>query len=514
MGSRCEVCVVGGGITGAGIARDLALRGVEVVLLEKGDLAVGSTGRSHGLVHSGARYAVTDPETARQCASENRILRKIAPGFIHATGGLFAGFGEEDLSYLEEFLKACSSAGVEAREISPEEALEQEPQLNPGLLAAVEVEDAVADPFLLTVANAFAAHREGAQIETYARVVEVEGDRVSYLQNGKRRSIKAEVVVNASGVWAGEVAKLAGREVEVRAYRGTILVYRGRAVRRVVNHLRRPSQGDIILPHASTTLVGTSFAPETRLEKFSITRREVELLKKEGEAKVPSLKRRSIIRAYAGLRPVVGGGEKRGFTILEDGNFITVAGGKFTTYRLMAERASDAACRLLGVRANCVTAREEIVEENTGELRSVLGNVFDRVYARYGPLATGLLPYASKAKTTCLCEGVTEGEVLFAAMELFCRNIRDIRRRTRLGMGYCQGRRCTLEAAMTLFLEGLITAPEAQMQVVNSLRERWKGMLPVAEANLKEAKLMEATYACAGNYDRIKRHISGLVSFL
>ena len=513
MGSRYEVCVIGGGITGAGIARDLALRGVEVVLLEKGDLAVGSTGRSHGLVHSGARYVVTDPESAEQCASENRILREIAPSFIHATGGLFVALGEDDPAYLEEFLRGCRSAGVAAEELSPKEALKLEPQLNPELVAAVEVNDAVADPFLLTVANAFAAYRHGAKIETYARVVEVADGRVSYLQDGRRQEIEVEVVINASGVWAGEVAKLAGRRVEVKSYKGAILVYQGSAVGRVVNHLRRPSQGDIILPHKGTTLVGTSFVPEARLEKFSISREEVELLKREGIAKVPSLAGRRVIRAYAGLRPVVGSGEKRGFTIIEDGSFITITGGKFTTYRLMAERASDAACRLLGIRAQCTTAKEPIVEEGE-ELKALLGRGFNRLYARYGALARALVPYAEKRTITCLCEGVSRGEVVFAARELFCRNIRDIRRRTRLGMGYCQGRRCTLEAAMTLFSEGLASAEQAQVQVVNSLRERWKGILPVLEASMREAKLMEATYGCAGNYDKIKKHLRGLVSFL
>ena len=181
----------------------------------------------------------------------------------------------------------------------------------------------------------------------------------------------------------------------------------------------------------------------------------------------------------------------------------------------MAERAGDAVCRLLGIRARCTTAKEPIVEDGVERLRVVLGErASERLYRKYGALAGALAPYAERREVTCLCEGVSRGEVLFAARELFCRNIRDIRRRTRLGMGFCQGRRCTLEAAMTLFSEGLASAEEAQVQVVNSLRERWKGMLPVLEASLKEAKLMEATYACAGNYDRIKRHFPGLVRFL
>ena len=337
-----------------------------------------------------------------------------------------------------------------------------------------------------------------------------------YIQKNKRQELKAEVVVNASGVWAGEIAGLAGRKVDVKPYKGTILVYQGRAVQRVVNHLRRPSQGDIILPHQNTTLVGTSFVPETKLEKFTIFNWEVELLKKEGAAKAPVLRRMRIIRAYAGLRPIVGEGKERGFILFVDDGFITITGGKFTTYRLMAEHASDAACRLLGIRARCTTAKEVIVEEEDArKLELIAGKAAaSRLYKKYGALASRLAQYKEKRGTVCLCEGVSRAEVVFAAWELFCRNIRDIRRRTRLGMGYCQGRRCTLEAASVLFSEGLISAEDAQVQIVNSLRERWKGMLPVLEESLKEAKLMEATFACVGNYDKIKRHLHGLVDFL
>jgi glycerol-3-phosphate dehydrogenase len=516
MGSRYEVCIIGGGITGAGIARDLAMRGVDVILLERGDLSTGTTGRSHGLLHSGGRYVVTDIESARQCASENEILRKVAGSFIHATGGLFVSLKGDDDSYMEKFLQGCRRAGVKAREISPEEALKLEPNLSSSVEAAVEVNDAVADPFMLTVANAYAAHQEGAEIETYARVVEIAGERVGYLQNHRRHAIKAEVIINASGVWAGEVAKLAGKNIEVKAYKGTILVYQGRAVQRVINHLRLPSQGDILLPHQSTTLVGTTFIPEAKLEKFSIAREEVELLKREGAAKVPLLRKMKLIRAYAGLRPIVGEGKERGYALIEDGNFITITGGKFTTFRLMAERASDAACRMLGVRVRCLTAKEPIIEEGEDEkLKAKLGErTLGKLYKKYGALTQKLAPYAGKKEVTCLCEGVSEGEVIFSAKELFCKNIRDIRRRTRLGMGFCQGRRCTLEAVLALFSEGLISPEEAQMQIINSLRERWKGLMPVMEESLKEAKLIEATYACAGNYDKIKKHISGLVSFL
>ncbi len=501
---------MGGGITGAGVARDLALRGVDVVLLEKGDLGVGSTGRSHGLLHSGGRYVVSDPESAAQCASENRILRRIAPSFLKDTGGLFVGMKGDDEEYYSRFVKGCRRAGVRAEELSPEEALRLEPGLSDDVEVAFRVMDAVADPFLLTVANAYAASLEGAEVHTYAEVVGIDDGEVRFRSNGRERLVKAEVVVNASGVWAARVAELAGHAITLKPYRGTILVYAGRASEHVINRLRMPSQGDIMLPHRNTTLAGTTFSPEERLERYGIEPEEVQVLRREAERVLVKLRTRRILRAYAGLRPIVGEGRKRDFSLIPEDGFITITGGKFTTYRLMAEHASDEVCRQLGVRARCTTATTSILEEEDRE-------GLELYRERYGALGTQAAEYADRRRRICLCEGVTEGEVLFAAEKLFCRNIRDIRRRTRLGMGYCQGRRCNLEAALVLYSAGMIDHSTVHTQVLNSLRERWKGLLPIAaqvDEVLRELRLMEATFGCAACYDRIKKHVRGLERFL
>ncbi len=496
-----DVCIIGGGITGCGIARDLALRGLSVVLLEKGDLGVGTTGRSHGLVHSGGRYVVSDPESAQQCARENEILRRIAGSFIQPTNGLFVDFGDD--GYAEQFEKGCKKVGVWYEELSREETLKLEPALNENIERAYEVKDAVCDPFLLTVANAKAAHENGAEIRTHAEVLSIRDGVVTYRKAGKKGSLKAEVVVNACGVWAGEVAKRAGRKLSVKPYKGTILIYLGRATSRVINHLRYPQQGDIILPHRSTTLVGTTMREESRLERFGIDGEEIDFLHSQGVQKIPKLAKMKLLRAYAGLRPIVGEAHTRGFSVIEDEGFITVTGGKFTTYRLMAEQVSDRVCRLLGVRAKCTTAKEEILEE-PADIKS------HKLYWKYGALAK-YLP-REMGERVCLCENVSRGEVLFAVEHLFASNIRDIRRRTRLGMGACQGRRCSFATALVLYDSGFISVEEAHKQTVNSLRERWKGMLPL-KMHGEMAKIY-AQYACSANYNVLKKELRGLEKFL
>src|SRR5512136_2106991 len=138
----CDVLVIGGGATGAGVMYDLALRGLRVVLAEQNDLCTGTSGRYHGLLHSGGRYAVRDPESARECIEENRILRKIVPHAIEATGGLFVQTPDDDPTYADQWATACRTAGIETEEISVGRMLKEESALNPAITRAFHVPDA------------------------------------------------------------------------------------------------------------------------------------------------------------------------------------------------------------------------------------------------------------------------------------------------------------------------------------------------------------------------------------
>src|SRR3954453_23000781 len=109
---RTEVLVIGGGATGAGVAWDAALRGFEVVLVGRGDLAEGTSGRFHGLLHSGGRYVVKDSVAAEECVAENVILRRVIPDCIEDTGGLFVTMPEDDPAYGDRFAEGARKAGM------------------------------------------------------------------------------------------------------------------------------------------------------------------------------------------------------------------------------------------------------------------------------------------------------------------------------------------------------------------------------------------------------------------
>ncbi|MDR0359869.1 MAG: FAD-dependent oxidoreductase, partial [bacterium] len=139
MTQSYDALVVGGGATGAGLARDLAMRGVRCLLVEQGDLCHGTSGRFHGLLHSGGRYAVRDPQSARECIHENRIVRRIAAHCVEDTGGLFCWLRGDPEDYPPKFVDGCRGADVDVEEVSPDEVWASEPLVSRQLARAFRV---------------------------------------------------------------------------------------------------------------------------------------------------------------------------------------------------------------------------------------------------------------------------------------------------------------------------------------------------------------------------------------
>ncbi len=148
-----EVLVIGGGVTGAGVMRDLALRGVRSILVDKSDLCAGASGGNHGLLHSGARYVQSDPPAAIECRRESDILKRIAPNCIEETGGMFVAADGDDQTFGEKFPELCEMAGIRCTEISPEQACQLEPHLATDIRRVYLVPDATVDPFRLALEN-------------------------------------------------------------------------------------------------------------------------------------------------------------------------------------------------------------------------------------------------------------------------------------------------------------------------------------------------------------------------
>ncbi len=504
-----DVIIIGGGATGAGIARDCALRGVNCVLLERRDIATGATGRNHGLLHSGARYAVNDPESAKECIEENKILRRIARHCVDETEGLFITLPEDDLSYQKQFIQSCTQAGIDAIAIDPDLAKHLEPSVNPDLVGAVVVPDGSIDPFRLTASNMLDATENGARIFTYCEVKDLiqEGGRVIgvsvYDHKYKiNRQFFAPVVVNASGIWGQGIAAYADLNIRMFPAKGALLVMGHRINKMVINRCRKPADADILVPGDTICVIGTTSSriPYDQIDNMVVTPEEVDILFREGEKLAPSLRHTRVLRAYAGVRPLVatdddpsGRNVSRGIVLLDhaerDGleGFVTITGGKLMTYRLMAEWATDLVCKKLNKHAECVTATQPLPGSSESRLEtnkrviSLPSTIRYSAVYRHGSRATRLLHSERLDRSlVCECEAVTAGEVRYAVDELSVNNLVDLRRRTRVGMGACQAELCACRAAGLMARFGVATPRQSTTQLASFMEERWRGIEPIA----------------------------------
>ncbi|MEF8826544.1 MAG: FAD-dependent oxidoreductase, partial [Halapricum sp.] len=307
MGST-TVLVIGGGATGTGIARDLALRGVNVTLVDRNGLGSGTSGRSHGLLHSGARYAESDRVGAEECIEENRVLKDIGGECIRDTGGLFVQLEDDDPAYFEEKLEACERADIPATVLREEEASERVPELADEVERVMEVPDAVIYPSRLVAANAADAREHGASIYPHAPVEDltVEGGRVVGVDVGGTVDdrIEAEYVVNAAGAWAGQLAEMAGVGVEMRPTRGVMISVEYDGLSPVLNRCRDPDDGDIVVPHEGEAVLGTTSVEVDDPDDYPKEEWEVERTFEECAAMLPPVADAPVVRKWWGVRPL------------------------------------------------------------------------------------------------------------------------------------------------------------------------------------------------------------------
>lgn len=508
-----DVLVVGGGATGAGCVRDLAMRGIKAVLVEKGDLTHGTTGRYHGLLHSGGRYVTKDPQSATECAHENAVLRRIMPHCIEDTSGFFVITPWDDPAYGDIFLANCKKTGVPVAEIPVAEALRREPALNPKISRVFEVPDGAADSFLATHANALSAREYGADILTYHSVTDLVrvGDRVvgalvEDLRSGTIKRIECAYLLNAAGAWAGKIAGHAGVTVTVVPGKGTMVAMNFRMVNTVVNRCKLPADGDIIVPIRTVAVIGTTDIHVPDPDVYGIEPDEIQFMLEEGEKLVPGFARYRALRAWAGVRPLYKDQDvvndrdiSRTYKLLDheqrDGvaGFLSIVGGKWTTYRMMAQESVDEIARKLGNSKPCRTHEETLPVPGT-ELPGA-----PQLFWMGKPLAD-VERADSYGDLICECELVTRERVLAAIEHAGAANIDDIRRDTRLGMGPCQGGFCTYRA-VALWAESSARRGDADPLALSGallrqfLQERWKGATPVLWGDqLRQMRLDEIIY--------------------
>jgi len=374
MTDKPNAVVIGAGFTGCAIAHDLELRGVHAIVLERGEIASGTSGRTHGLLHSGGRYCVNDQESAVECIEENIILRKIAKQCIEYNGGFFVALDEADLAYAPLFEAGAQQCSIPIEKIAVAEAIRLEPNLNPHTLAVYTVPDGAFDPLRLALAFAATAKKNGADFRPYHQVQDlimdgkgnIVGAKVWDRSEDKTYEIRCDIVISATGAWAGEIAKMAQANVSVTPTPGIMIAYDQRLINRTINRLCPPSDGDILIPQRRMVCIGTTSFEVEDVDYIPIIEEQVEQMHRNAMELVPSVKLAKQRGWWVSARPLVGSGESgrslaRTFKCFDhketDGidGFLTITGGKATTCRAMAERTVDIACQKLGMKAACVT---------------------------------------------------------------------------------------------------------------------------------------------------------------
>ncbi len=514
---EAEVLVIGGGATGSGIMRDLALRGITCLLVDRKDLNAGASGGNHGLLHSGGRYATADAETAAECRREGDILKRLAPECIDDCGGLFVAVEGDDEDFAARFPEHCRVAGIPCEALTAAEAREREPALPDAIAAAYAVPDATIDPFRIVLENV--GHAQRLNDSTYLPHTEVEAFEIADgvitktlcrdRRSGDLVEIRARQIINASGAWAEKVARLAGcADVNLLYSKGTLLITNTRVTKGVVNRLRLPDDGDILVPGGTVSLLGTSSVTVENPDGIAPTVSEVDRILAEGATMLPVLNETRFVRAFSGVRPLLksagseadGRKANRGFALFDHedqglSNFATVAGGKFTTFRLMAETAGDLVARRLGNAEPCKTDLDPLPSGDA--LRwTEPGAAARDWYKRSDPTDTIL----------CECEMVARsvvdtiiGQAPGAEDHM---SLKAIALRSRIGKGACQGAFCSMRVTAHLYDREVYDSPDGLRLMRDFVNERYKGVRPVLwGAQMPQAELAEILHCGLGGMD-------------
>lgn len=471
-GEPLDVVVIGGGITGAGIALDAASRGLRVALVEKHDLAFGTSRWSSKLAHGGLRYLATgNIGIARRSAIERGILMtRNAPHLVHALPQLVpllpwmnlakramvrTGFLAGDA--LRMLAGTPSSTLPRSRWISARRVVELAPTVQTDGLAGglLAFDGQLIDDARLVTAVARTAAQHGARILTYVAASEATRTsvRLTDTRTGQSFDVSAGAVINAAGVWAGEIDS----SLKLRPSRGTHLVFDAAAFANPTAALTVPIPGELNrFVFAMPEQLGRVYlgltdedapgpipdVPEPSSEEITF------LLDTVNTALGNSLQRSDVIGAYAGLRPLIDTGEGRTADVSRDhaviespSGVISVIGGKLTEYRYMAEDVLNRAIRLRALRAaECRTRNLPLIgaPANPGTDVAPMARLPESLVARYGVEAPNVIASAScERPAEPVAEGidVTRAEFEYAVTHECALDVEDILdRRTRIGL--------------------------------------------------------------------------------
>jgi glycerol-3-phosphate dehydrogenase len=386
--SRYDVVIIGGGINGAGIARDAAMRGLKVLLIEKGEIGAGTTSASTRLIHGGLRYLEHfEFGLVYESLRERETLLRIAPDLVRPLPMAIPIYKQSRRGRLTiragmvlYDLLSWRKSLPRHRMLSRKETLERWPGLNPeGLVGSALYYDAQVEfPERLVLANVLSAREFGAEVLTHTRVTKITVSGVEF-EGG---FAEAGVIINAAGPWIDLVLEHAPAK-SAKLIGGTkgchivVPVFPGAPANAIYLEARSDGRPIFVIPWNKLYLIGTTDVPfegdpdEVRCEDW-----EIDYLLSETNLALPGAKltRDSILQTYSGVRPLPYQSSTRRHFIREHpqlSNLLSIVGGKLTTYRSLSEECVDLIFRKLGRDSppKCRTATEILTTDNTDKIR-------------------------------------------------------------------------------------------------------------------------------------------------
>ncbi|HUF51727.1 MAG TPA: glycerol-3-phosphate dehydrogenase/oxidase [Longimicrobiales bacterium] len=526
-----DIAIIGGGINGAGIARDAALRGLSVALFEREDWGAGTTGSSTRMIHGGVRYLLYDIPTTRLSSEDAGRIRRIAPHITWRIPFLWplypGGFFMREAT--EAFLSAYDAhaqrkGGLRHARLSAAEARALEPGLAPEVVGALTLDEWGCDAYRLAALNALDAHEHGAHVATHTAVVavlrsgrDVRGVRVRDSITGAERDVEARVVINAAGPWAPVVAQLADTKLAIRPGKGIHVTFE----RRIGNYGMilegRDGRTMFLVPHGAETIVGTTdddYYGDPAIVDLDITRDEIDYVIEAAARAMPQAKQWRPLRAWAGVRNTVfewgvdADDLSRRHEIIEHDStgasgLISLVGGKLASYRIQSEEAVDMVLRRLG-RSHAASTTGAVALPGAEAAPdfvalaheiplppAALERIWRRVGSRIRRVFDGATP--SDLAPVCRSEAVTRAEIRYQVQVEQCRTLEDLFRHAHVGAGSCDGSDCAAPAAH-IMMALLDWTPERTRNELERCRDqRWINRRPVLRGiNLAREELIRS----------------------
>jgi glycerol-3-phosphate dehydrogenase len=535
MGYTPHVLIVGGGVLGTAIARDFAIRGLEVTVVEQGTLTEGTTGRMHGMLYSGARFAATDRAGARRCQAESQLLREIADHCVQSTATIITEQPDSDGQF-GDYMAACEECSIPFQELSESEI--ESTELTGGATRAIRVPEAAVDPFKLTLSNAAGAREFGAEIKTGAAVedvtfedgrvagVTVEYEPTSTSHPAPTSGVEVDPDAGPDTEPDGDETDQPGSETETDEDDGSGREGMPGAVQRsftgvsqddspdagetedidadfVVNATgawadRIAAKAGITLPLSRTrgrmlvldeepAHTYTQYDPELPLTLSQFWGNAVlgpvtgDVEQALEEMPVANLEAATVLRSYSGVWTQHRSSDDHpygpGATMIDHEKFddqwgmLSVVGGTLTTHRLVAKQVVNRVCREFGIDRDCQTDEIPLPDP----LPSSNGSGGTSMVAKASSAAKAAAGTATTDPVLCETQSVSQGAVEAAldSDDVRGTDLTDVRIRTGATMGACQGGRCGHRIASQLYSEHDAETVEESLQ--DLLASRWLG---------------------------------------